>query len=86
MDKIITKISQEVSSITQKLIDKAVFHNDTVFWETIAVNSTGSHEWKIQEGLYNGVSGILFYFLAFYKEEKENKYLTILKKGAVQDF
>ncbi len=71
----ITSQLQCAMQLSQSLMRKAKVDDDGVFW------ITGDERKSSQEGISDGVSGILLFFLELFRVTKDVQYLTIVDAG-----
>ncbi|MBN8702531.1 MAG: hypothetical protein J0M08_05675 [Bacteroidetes bacterium] len=77
----------EAIRIGDELLLKAKVENETYYWETASLDyASGSAspgiKWIATEGIYNGTSGILLFFLELYKHTTNEKYIPYIHGGA----
>jgi type 2 lantibiotic biosynthesis protein LanM len=72
----------ESVKLAEHILEKAVFSKDkkSITWDDVIYTKSGIWETgSVDEGLYNGLSGIALYFHELYKFTGEQKYLNVSK-------
>ncbi|MGH7202873.1 MAG: lanthionine synthetase LanC family protein, partial [Candidatus Levyibacteriota bacterium] len=68
---------QEAIRIGDQLIDTADRNENGLFWLTAKFKTDSEVTWKQSENIYSGVSGIVLFLIALYKQTLDKKYLSV---------
>ncbi len=75
-----TDLHDEVLRIGDWLLARTLRHPQGWSWKTIRQEGTRI-SWKEQDNVYNGVGGIVLFFLALYQYTRQEKYLEAARQG-----
>ncbi|MCP4152819.1 MAG: hypothetical protein GY757_34115 [bacterium] len=74
-------ILKEAIVIGDQLLELAKKDENGLHWETMTIDPESNVSWKESEGIYNGVSGVVLFFLELHKVTGNPKYMETAREG-----